>query len=432
MKILIVSLLILIAVNLSFAQDEDQEDYLVDFTKLSPTVFDAKAHALGKCEIMGATGSSAIFSNPAHIVNLNKAQLQIGGTGWIGNFKSTDWKSEDNIYRDYSVNYKMLPSIPQFSFVKPFGEIEKGVKMSLGLGLNKYYDFSEKRVAKVHDYIHNSNSFHTTTTKGGLYFITPSVAYEFKEKINIGVAFSKSIFSQRNYQHKRTYESDYKTEVRTEGRHSIRAFFFSAGILYPLSDKLNLGFMYRSRMDIKFNKIILYKSDYRSDFSSYNSTQTLGQYYLNPPAILGFGGSIALSSTVTLYGEYQTRKWSDLEFEYDFKNEELPKIDDGRCIRVGMEEKFNNRSIRIGFFSDSVLLTDVIDLEDEILDETPLNHEGFTCGFGIRNNKLMLEMAGEYSWLKQEIAFQNHRERPDQELAKTMLDFNASLTYFLD
>jgi hypothetical protein len=303
MKILFSIIVLTIMTATSFAQAKVS---LFGTNFLNPTVSDARAHSLGKCEIMGANSSNAIFSNPAHIVNLNKTQFKIGGTIWQENLE---------LQSPYNYEYKSQPIFSQFSFSTESGQLSNSVRAAYGFGLNRLYQRTYN------------------TGEDDLFYFSPSIAFQYREKLRIGFTYNQPVFN----------ESD------------MEEAFISIGALYPISEKFALGFIYKH--------------------------ENLA------PSIFGLGGTYILNQKSHLYGEYQSRSWSNLKTDY-FSGD---YFDDGMCLRLGMETIVRNVPFRVGIYRDSLL-------DDFIDDNESINENGITCGFDLRNDKILVELCGEYSW----------------------------------
>jgi long-subunit fatty acid transport protein len=426
MKVFVSTLLLICFATVISAGVPGPEADLPDLTRLTPTVFDARAHSLGRCEILGATGSNSIFYNPAHISGLDKTQLQVGGTTWFGDYNNSYWDSDEYSDYEHSQSYKMLPVFSQFSFIHPLGKIKDNMKMSLGLGLNKHYDLTSKMEKSSTGFVNNSETDLTLTVKGGLYFVTPSVAFEFYDKLKVGITYNQSVLSERNYLVEETTKSDFgKEEYIEKCDQSLNASFITLGALYPVTERVTLGFIYKSKLEIEFDSTDIIYTWIDDDGLPSEYSEPLSKYDITLPSTIGFGASFDLTSEITLYGEYQTRNWTELKTQYEYFS-----FDDGISIRGGMDAKFDNKSIRLGFFNDSLPIKDF----DSSANATPLNNTGVTYGFGIDKGKLLFEIGGEYSWLKQEtvVATIGQPLGLKYENTKTIYGFYATISYFLE
>ncbi len=303
MRILVSLLLLTLLSVTSFAQAKVG---MFGSNFLNPTVSDARAHSLGKCEIMGANSSNAIFSNPAHIVNLNKTQFKIGGTIWQENL---DIKSASNY------EYKSQPIFSQFSFSTESGQLSNDFKAAYGFGLNRLYQRT-----------YNSG-------EDDLFYFSPSMALQYKEKLRIGFTYNQPVFNEND----------------------MEEAFISIGALYPISEKFTLGFIYKHKN--------------------------------LAPSIFGLGGTYILNPKSHLYGEYQSRSWSNLKSDYFSED----YFDDGMCLRLGMETIIRNIPFRVGIYRDSLL-------DDFRDDNESINENGITCGFDLSNDKILVEVCGDYCW----------------------------------
>jgi long-subunit fatty acid transport protein len=435
MRILISLLMLLTFAASSFAYGlHITSDYL---NLLTPTVFDARAHALGKCEIMGVNGSNAIFSNPARIAGHETMMIQIGGKLKFGELKST---LNIGNYEDKTINNEYLNQmgLSQFSIVKPLGEIFKNITLSAGLGLNKQIDLSEQLNEEVVD-DSTGRVWRKTETEidGGLYLVSPTIAFQIRNKLNIGFTYNTSIIGEKRYSYM-ALEGDLLPDYKYD--QELNVSFFTAGATYQISEKLAFGFMYKSEMEIELGEYegrAFYVRDPITDELILQIPIRPG-YTVGIPKIFGFGCEFSLTDIFTIYGEYQTRKCPEVVIGYDTATNPVEKIyldlDDGRSIRLGLDATRNNLSIRLGAFSDSVPLTD-INLVSDRGDRNQLNQNGITFGAGYKYKNFLIEVSGEYSEIKQEFYW----DEPNifvpydgsYDETKEMFIFNASLTYFI-
>jgi Outer membrane protein transport protein (OMPP1/FadL/TodX) len=427
MRILVSFIILSIFATSSMAQNF----FYSSLFTMSPTVYDARSHALGKCEIMGATGSNAIFSNPAHIADQKRSMVQIGGAFWTEGFEKTLYDLPDYSDINYSNSSNSILELTQFSYSNRYENLEDDVAMSWGIGLNKFLNFSENLTEKRDSIENDSYTERSHDISGGLYFLTPSIAFHMNEKLKIGLTFNKSVYSKTKYSTDDISSSNSNPGSRTsiEGDQDVEASFISIGALYPVTKKLTLGFIYRGGMNIENSERIFDRTQ-TYDGSTVSEADTSAGHDIRVPAVTGFGATYKIIDNITLFGEYQTRNWSDYELD-DYK---WTFVDPGNCIRAGVETTLDNLALRIGYFSDSLPLTNS-ENENGFNDGHPLKHSGITTGFGLNLGHTVLEISGEYSWLKQELVYNqwgNDEDDLKYEESRTKFGVYASLTYFIE
>ncbi len=409
---------------------------------LTPTVYDARAHSLGKCEIMGVNGSNAIFSNPAHIAGHETMMIQFGGKLKYGELKNT---LDTGYYEDKTATgeYRTQIGLSQFSIVKPFGKIFKNITFSAGLGLNKAIDLSDQLNEEVvDDSTGRVYGKRKTDIDGGLYFLTPSIGIQLFDKLNLGLTYNKSVIGEKRYSYEE-YEGQ-SSGIFNKYDQDLSASNITFGATFQFLKYLSIGMMYRSEMKIEMG-------DYYSNMGVYTQHTGLTDpgfpserttvpgskspgYSYNIPSICGVGGELILSDIFTLYGEYQTRKESKQKIGYSSSPTDpiYYEIDAGRSIKMGIDASRNNLSIRLGAFSDSVPLTN-IDLVSEKEDKRQLNQNGITFGAGYKYKNFLIEFSGEYSEISQKVFFTDNPNSlmhvGEEDYIKTIFGFYTTLSY---
>ena len=240
------------------------------------------------------------------------------------------------------------------------------------------------------------------TTNGGLNVITPTIAINLQDKYFVGATFNKSIFGTIKSESKSTYDGE-TTKYETEIEHS--ASFLKFGGLAKVNEQLTLGFSFTP----EFEWNIEVKETYD------NESETEDGFDIVIPSVWGFGATYKFSPTLLIAGEYQNRKFSDIEFD----NESF-EVDDGVCYRIGAEFQ-GPALLRFGYFSDAVLAFD--DNDDE-----PNSLTGFTGGIGYNLGSIYLDAYAEYSSITTEDEDYDYDTETTKKYDNTMKMFRFGLT----
>lgn len=365
----------------------------------SPNTVDARSIAMGRTSIVSATGSNSIFSNPGIIATLDSRQGQAGGRIIMGTLED-EW-SED-YYESYDSKLTPHFSINHISVSMPYKLTGSDMKLAVGVGYRTYFDHGGNyETDRKHEDGDKSSS--ESTTNGGLNAITPTIAINLQDKYFVGATFNKSIFGTIKTESKSTYNGE-TTDSESEIEQS--ASFLKFGGLAKINEQLTLGFSYTPEFEWKWDKV-KYTYDGESETED-------GVDIVIPP-VMGFGATYQFSPTLLIAGEYQNRKFSDIEFD----NESF-EVDDGVCYRIGAEFQ-GPALLRFGYFSDAVLAFD--DNDDE-----PNSLTGFTGGIGYNLGSIYLDAYAEYSSITTEDEDYDYDTETTKKYDNTMKMFRFGLT----
>jgi len=339
-----------------------------DYESFSPSTVDARSISMGRTSIVSATGSNSIFSNPGIIATLVSRQGQAGGRMIMGTVED-EWA--DDYYSSYDSKLTPHFSINHISVAMPYKLTDSDLKLAVGAGYRTYFDWGSSYETD-RKYEDGDKSSSEGTTSGGLNVITPTIAINLQDKYFVGATFNKSILGTIKSESKSTYDGE-TTVSESEIEHS--ASFLKFGGLAKINEQLTLGFSFTPEFEWEWDKI---KYTYDGD----SDTEDGGDIVI--PSVMGFGATYQFSPTLLIAGEYQNRKFSDIEFD-----NESSEVDDGVCYRIGAE--FTGPALlRFGFFSDAVL---AFDSEDD----DPKSLTGFTGGIGYSLGSIYLDAYAEYS-----------------------------------
>jgi long-subunit fatty acid transport protein len=403
-----------------FAQFDD----LIEGEYSSPRLNDVRARAMGRTEIINATGSNAIFYNPANIGMVQNKTLQAGGRVYMGTMNDEEywdfWPDED-----WEGKYELHPKITHISFAMPYQPPNSELKFAFGIGYNTYFDFGTKA---SQEYTDRSGTETLTATadfkvSGGLNTISPAAALNIDDKYFVGLAFHKSVLGKIKMEADVDIDPEpayiYLVNDVEEGK--ISATFVSLGATgkFMAESQLTVGVMYRSGFELKFEDLE-WSQEY-SDGTRDSDQYDPDNYDFKLPAIMGLGVSYQISPEVLIAGEYQTRPFSDIE---DEDGDELDWIDNGSCYRLGMEYQAGSVPLRLGYFSDAILEVDYDDMGQS--EDKPKSLSGFTGGIGIVSGNITLDFFGEYAfWGREDYGGPDNAK---YEYKETLFAFGVTFT----
>ncbi len=315
------------------------------------------------------TDASTLFYNPGGLTFLKKNNQFSMGLSLINSFAAFR-KAAPSIYEAETNN----PIGTPFYF---YGAIKINEKFSVGLGVFTPYGNSlvwEEDWAGR--YLIEDLSFQA------IYF-QPTVSYKINDKLGVGAGLSYVIGNVELNKALPVSGSNVDGQVSLNG--TTASIGFSAGIYYQATEKLSLGFMYRSNIDMEMEE-----GD--ATFTVPTSLST------NFPEENKFSATLPLPENFTLGIAYQVNKklnigidlqyviWSvydSLIFDFETNTSSLEDsrnarlYEDKLIIRVGGQYMLNEKlSIRAGGYYDPSPVKD-----DYLNPETPsTNQLGLTLG----------------------------------------------------
>lgn len=385
----------------------------------SPTVFDARAAAMGRTGIISAHQSNAVFYNPANIAMIDVRTLQCGGRVWFGSISNEFW--DQTISPEIEASYRLHPKITNISYAGYFRPSGTDLRVVFGVGYNTYFDYGAfsktEETPKGTPYQRNKET-QELTMRGGLNTITPALAVSIDDEFYFGFAFSKSIIGKI----RKTIEYEYEYEYDPQGAYLLEerweatgsATFITLGATMFIMPGLAVGAMYRSGFEYELDDVDAYLE--RLDGRTQVDDLPDSEYEI--PAYAGVGASYDVSSKFTLAAEFQTRPYSDMEedgIEYRW-------IDDGYCYRTGAEFSTSNLDIRGGFFSDAIRAVD-----EPYSDKDCKHLTGATGGLGFDSGNFTFDFFGEYSWWSKELRYGTQK----YDYKEKYFRFGANVTYVI-
>ncbi len=388
MKLTILLIVLLLLPIVAFGIDDN-----LGPIAFSPTVYDARAAAMGRTDIMTGCRSNAIFYNPANLAMIDVRTLQGGGRVWFGTIDNELWDQIGG--QDVEASYRLHPKVTHLSYAGYFRPSGTELRVVFGVGYNSYFDFGAAAKREETMRLPIPDGVRTVTedtrTRGGLNTITPALAVNIDDEFFFGFAFSKSLIGKISKKIEYTYDyeppGNYLLEEEWEATGS--ATFITLGATIFFFPELSMGAMYRSGFEFELDDI--YEYEERMDGGTVTKVKADSEYEI--PAYAGLGASYEFSSKFTLAAEFQTRPYSDMEksgIEYRW-------IDDGYCYRIGGELRTSHLDIRGGVFRDAIFAVD-----DPESDRGCKHLTGVTGGAGFESGNFAFDFFGEYSrWSKE-------------------------------
>ncbi|MFN0117845.1 MAG: OmpP1/FadL family transporter [Elusimicrobiota bacterium] len=240
----------------------------------------AKVTGHGYSFVGVADDPSAVFFNPAGLVNVKGFNIQYGGAYLDINTEHTAKATGVKDKMDSNV-----PIVPYF--YASFSRTES--PWAFGLGINSPYGL----VTEWKDT--SFSKYYATESKLLMYMINPTVSYAFDDKVSLGVGVDYFNI----YDTELNQKVNFNPGVETDGNGKITgdgdAWGYNAGLLFKANEKHSFGVSYRSQVKVPIE----------------GETELTN---LGPTAAFLFGGTSFKSDTKTEFSFPQT--WT---FGYGFK-----------------------------------------------------------------------------------------------------------------
>ncbi len=378
---------------------------LIGLTSLCLTVNCAKAggfkiqdqssRAMGMIDafIAGADDASAVYYNPAGLTRLNRPQL-------IGNFylAHAEARYEGPGGTDHSDG--RIYALPNFFLGYP---LDKDNRLIAGLGVYSPFGLGSKW---------DSNSpvrYHTTLAEIKMININPTLALAITDELAVGGGVNY-YYSQVKMRHKINNPAnvaDGKQTVDIDGED----WGYNLGLLYELTDKIDLGFTYRSPVTVS------HKGDLKVEHVAVPKTAPPGfavtnlysdvKTDLKYPALIGAGVKSQMTDDLRVELAAEWQRWSSRDvqqFEIAGDPPHLPtgverqKVDwkDSWVLMLGAEYDLTSRwRLRSGYaFNQSPVPPETA---DPSLPPGDTHAASIGLGHTFRDN-LTLDLAGVVSY----------------------------------
>jgi hypothetical protein len=357
-----------------------------------PAVNDARARAMGRTEIMTATGPAAMFYNPANLGFAETMTADITYRGLFGTIDDKDyWETRPD--ENWSGKYPLDLNLTQFSFVLVHHESDSDKRAAIAFGYNNYLDWGINLDQKYENYRYDLNlGFTKQSVSGGVRTISIGGAFNINNRIAVGMSAHSSLLGKikifNDYSHE-PESSDPYFVISRERKYKLSAFFIAFGATINLPKSVRVGLIIKpgyqlTASDYKYKIVYL-----NGDIYSNDNDQKIK---VKIPTIYGIGTLFKLTKSISVATEYQNRPYANCEYENNTNI--FGDIKNGHCFRIGMEY-VNRIPIRFGYFIEAIPVAD-----EESDNNQPASLNGFTMGFGFDYGFFRTDLYAEYAFWK--------------------------------
>lgn len=341
----------------------------------------AKAMAMGGAYTAISDDPSAIYFNPAGLIQLNGTQFMIG-TALIA--PSTTFRGVTPSTTEYKIKNQYFFPTHIFAAHKFNNNFAAGIGFTSPFGLGTKWD--DNWVGK----------YLVIETDLKVFTISPVLAFRLTNEFSISAGF---IYSFANVTITRKIpQSPFPGDalVRLEGDDNS-AFGYNFGVIYKPTKKLSLGASFHSEINYKFKGTA--SSDGAPQLAALLPSGNITAE-LTTPINLAFGIAYDVSSELKLSTDFQYVGWSSYDsLKVDFENPAFPDIASPReyknsyIIRLGGEYKLSDKFSAMGgiYFDKNPVEKDRIN--PSLPDADRL---GFSLGFSYQ---LLRNLSLDFSYL---------------------------------
>lgn len=358
----------------------------------------ARAHGMGGAFIGVADDATAVSWNPAGIAQLEKMEGSVVGLfnmkkytdEWTIGGVSDSWEGEDK---------HIAPTFASFSIPLSVG----ARNLVMAIAYQRMIDMGSTSQDEGTD-IYGDYTYEDKVT-GGIDAITPAIAFQVSPKFSLGLA-GNIMVNGFEEQFDKTYPllnnstDSYTHEYKTSG------FHLNAGALFK-SKSYNIGASFRFPFEMTQEYTLTNDWDFTPNGGNSGSvTDPTVETKTSMPLMMGFGLAFKPSDNFTLAADYEIRKYSDAETEYEAGGvtyTEKLGWNDCNQFRVGMEYIFVGSNavfpVRLGFRTDPKVYDG---FKGSFTDPDTAQAVGmvFTGGFGLIMGKVVFDLAYEYGTTK--------------------------------
>lgn len=318
-------------------------------------------------------GASSAYFNPA-MMGMDSSKVNIeAGASFI--FSTVAYQNQENgreeltdnpagtpfyLYGTYKINDDLSAGLAVYT---PFGSsVDWGEDWS---GQNLIQDISLRSI-----------------------FIQPTLSYRLNDKLRVGAGLTAVIGTVEINRALPTPIGN-NSSVNLEG--STTAYGFNAGLHYQATDKLGIGFTYRSQVDVELDDGDVDFTVDPSLASSFPDGKFSATLPLPSTITLGLAYQVSEALLVSVEGNFvQWSAYESLDFDFatntprlaDSKNPR--NYEDAMIFRIGAQYSYNDMlDLRAGFYYDES------PIQDEYFNpETPNSDNlGFTAGLSYHANE---------------------------------------------
>ena len=351
----------------------------------------SRATGMAGAFMAGANDPSAIFYNPAGIAGLKGWQIQLGTTAIQTEFSFTGPESMDQYFYSKAKKGLFFPSHFYASY-------SLDSKLTFGLGVYSPFGmgstWKDKWVGRLL----------ATNTELRTFFVNPVVAYRLFDHLSVAVGASyvnaNVVLEKDVFFTPRHLFGHSKLEANANG------FGFNVGLQYRLLDKIKIGLMYRSSVNLDFKNGTAYftfpttQNDIvNQEVATYFPAKTKASSALTLPASYGLGIAYAMTENLSFECDYIAMGWHTYnEVKIDFAQPVAGQTEsvnprnykDTFSLRFGMEYRLDKHfTLRAGYAWDYHAVPAAY-VEPSLPEN---DRHNYTIGFGYKNKHFSVDAA---------------------------------------
>jgi hypothetical protein len=250
--------------------------------------------------------------------------------------------------------------------------------------------------------------------------ISPTIAFSlFDDRIAFGISANSSAGTVGAHYTSESYSKEYNTllgmydieEENTEGTITIetQAYYYSLGGAGRPVENLTIGMAVTPPFTWEWKEIT---SEIEGDYSVRENGMELDTTYeetdeenldwkISIPTQFSLGVEYRIIPSLAVAAEFQTRLFNSFEVELDDGTNIEKELDDGFCMRVGVEALAGSVPLRGGVFIESVPLSEYDADNGEYIDD-PITSYGGTAGVGIPIGIVRIDLGAVYRFTHNE------------------------------
>ena len=373
---MLVALLLLSAVQISFAQNLNLEQYLQNGNG-------ARAAGMGYAFTGLADDATAISWNTAGLTQLHSPEASI--IARFGAGVMTPEYSDPSFTVDVTSGSKFQLNFASLAIPFSAGNLN----VVGGVAYRRVYDFTMKNTAVIGIPEFNYEGELVTDNSGGVDAISPAIGIQFNEMISAGAAANIFIGST-------DYIESYNENMNVLGSYDFQyseeysGVSFDIGLLLKPSHQIQLG----ANLNLPNAVTILEKSAEYEDY----------EYKLYVPFFFSVGAAFRVTDQLTLAADYRSRPWSGAEIEteeetlsleealQDILNDPELTVYNANSFHFGLEYLISAGDfvlpLRAGFFT--------VPTPGEDDERNQIKYNSVTAGLGLVLGNIILDGSFEY------------------------------------
>jgi long-subunit fatty acid transport protein len=365
----------------------------------NPVGSGARALGMGGAFISVADDATAASWNPAGLIQLEKPEISVVGEGFqraeTNHFAGHPEASGKQTVSQTGLNY--------LSAVYPFSVA--GFSMAASFNYQHLYDFARQWQLKLDDRKDNTFRDVDFSANGGLYAY--GLAYSVQVLPTLSFGFTLNFWQDGIYENgwqqqelMTIKDPPFQIDSFMSQKYSFQGFNGNVGLLWNVTDKLNLGAVFKSPFTASLKHRIYWATTIKSDGSPDTREESEETLYeeLDMPMSYGFGASFLIADRLTVSSDIYVTRWDNFAYTHpDGKKTSaisgLPmkrsKVRSTTQIRAGAEYLYVKPTytipFRCGVFYDPAPAENDQD-----------NYKGFSLGSGIGFGRFAFDVAYQF------------------------------------